>query len=90
MTRYLLTPEAQEDVRRIRDYLTAQAGPRVARRVLSAFVVAFRRLARAPGIGHRREDLTADEGLRFWAVFSYLVAYHRESNPLTIVAVIHG
>jgi len=90
MSRYVLTVEAQHDLRNIRDYLTADGGPRLARYVLSAFVVAFRRLAKTPGIGHRREDLTPDENVYFWPVFSYLIAYHRGSAPLAIIAVLHG
>jgi len=90
MSRYVLTSEAQEDLRQIREYLTADSGPRLARYVLSAFVVAFRRLAKTPGMGHRREDLISDQTLYFWPVFSYLIVYHRESNPLAIIGVIHG
>ena len=41
-------------------------------------------------MGHKREDLTSNENLRFWPVFSYLVAYKHGSTPLAIVAVIHG
>jgi plasmid stabilization system protein ParE len=49
---------------------------------------AFQRLADMPGLGHRRNDLTKRD-LRFWSVYSYLVIY-RESDPLLIVAVLHG
>lgn len=34
-----------------------------------------------PERGHRREDLTASD-LRFWAIFSYLIAYRPGSCPL--------
>jgi toxin ParE1/3/4 len=90
MSRYVLTPEAQQDLLQIRDYLKAEAGVRVARYVVNALIVAFRRLGKNPGLGHRREDLSSDEGLRFWPVFSYLVVYDRAARPLTIVVVIHG
>ena len=90
MRRYILTAEAQQDLREIRDYLTSEGGRRVARYVVSAFVVAFRRLAKSPGIGHRREDLTPHESLLFWPVFSYLIVYWRDSKPLAIIAVLHG
>jgi plasmid stabilization system protein ParE len=52
MNHYVLTAEAQQDLREIRDYLTTEGGRRVARYVGSAFVVAFRKLAKSPGIGH--------------------------------------
>lgn len=90
MSRYILTLEAQQDLREIRDYLTVEGGPRVARYVVGAFVTAFRRLAKTPGMGHRREDLTPDEELLFWPVFSYLIVYRRNRRPLAAVAVVHG
>jgi antitoxin ParD1/3/4/toxin ParE1/3/4 len=90
MSRYILTVEAQQDLREIRDYLTVEGGPRVARYVVGAFIVAFRRLARTPGIGHRRADLAADEELLFWPVFSYLIVYRCSRGSLAVVAVVHG
>jgi plasmid stabilization system protein ParE len=50
---------------------------------------AFDLLASWPGIGHAREDLT-DRPLKFWSVYSYLVAYEPAGDPLTLVAVLHG
>jgi toxin ParE1/3/4 len=90
MSRYILTAEAQQDLREIRDYLTTEGGPRVARYIASAFTTAFRQLANRPGIGHRREDLTPLEYLRFWPIFSYLIVYWHGAKPLTVVAVLHG
>ena len=90
MTRYKLTLEAQQDLRNIIDYLTVQGGPRVARYVTGTLTVAFRRLAKSPGIGHTREDLVPGEAVLFWPVFSYLVVYRRDWRPLAVVAVIHG
>jgi len=88
MNRYVLNTEAQEDLREIRDYLLSEGGARAARYVVSSFVVAFRRLAKRPGMGHRREDLTANQTLLFWPVFSYLIVYRRESSHVAIVAVL--
>jgi plasmid stabilization system protein ParE len=90
MTRYVLTLEAQKDLRQIRDYLTMEAGFRVARHVIASMVEAFRRLAQTPGQGHFREDLTSRKELRFWTVFSYLIVYRIDERPLTVIAVIHG
>jgi antitoxin ParD1/3/4/toxin ParE1/3/4 len=47
------------------------------------------KLARTPGMGHLREDL-ADEPLKFWPVYSYLIIYRPETRPLQIVRVLHG
>ena len=50
---------------------------------------AFVLLASRPDIGHLREDLT-DRPLKFWSVYSYLVVYDPASDPLAIIAVLHG
>jgi len=49
----------------------------------------MRLLAERPGIGHTRADL-ADEIVRFWPVFSYLVIYRADMKPIQIVRVLHG
>jgi plasmid stabilization system protein ParE len=54
-----LSPEAEEDLWRIWSYLAQEAGLSVANRVESDFFAAFAALARMPGLGHRREDLTS-------------------------------
>jgi plasmid stabilization system protein ParE len=46
-------------------------------------------LASQPGIGHVSEDLTS-RPLKFWSVYSYLVVYDPASDPLSIIAVLHG
>jgi plasmid stabilization system protein ParE len=46
-------------------------------------------LARNPGGGHWRTELT-DEPVRFFAVYSYLIVYRPETQPLEIVAILHG
>jgi antitoxin ParD1/3/4/toxin ParE1/3/4 len=49
----------------------------------------MRKLAERPGMGHLREDL-ADEPVRFWPVYSYLVIYRADARPLQIVRVLHA
>ncbi|MGI9072248.1 MAG: type II toxin-antitoxin system RelE/ParE family toxin [Bryobacteraceae bacterium] len=90
MSRYVLTTQAQEDLQQIRDYFLREAGFRVARHVLASVVAAFQALARTPGQGHRREDLSSREELRFWNVFSYLIVYRIDERPLTVIAILHG
>jgi plasmid stabilization system protein ParE len=58
-------------------------------KVHDALEGAFELLAKNPDIGHTREDLT-DRALTFWSVYSYLVVYEPASEPLRIVAAIHG
>jgi len=72
MSRYILTEPAAGDLREIVAYLSERS-PVAARRVRGELRAAMQRLARFPHIGHLREDLT-DEPLRFWSVYSYLIA----------------
>ena len=90
MSRYVLTAEAQRDLRTIRDYVLEEGGFRAARYVVASIVTAFRALARTPGQGHRREDLTRRDEIRFWAVFSYLIVYRIDKRPLTVIAILHA
>ena len=89
MRRYILSPEAADDIRQIRAYLKLEAGPRVVKAVLEKLTAAFMFLSRTPGAGHTREDLTS-ASVRFWAVFSYLIVYDATARPIEIVRVLHG
>lgn len=89
MAGYVLTPEARDDLREIRDYLVSQGGRRLARYVLQDITGAFRLLASRSGIGHLRQDLTPLP-VKFWPVFSYLIVYDPAAQPIAIVRVLHG
>ncbi len=89
MTRYLLSPEAKEDLRDIRGYLVSQGGKRLARYVLQEITAAFRLLASHPEAGHLRQDLTPLP-VKFWPVFSYLIVYDPAARPIAIVRVFGG
>jgi plasmid stabilization system protein ParE len=85
---YRLTAGAEADVDAIADFVASDSID-AAVKVVLAFEEAFTLLASRPGIGHSREDLTV-RPFKFWAVYSYLVVYDPASEPLTIVAVLHG
>ena len=85
---YGLHPDAYLDLEEIRDYI-AEDSPDAADRVISEIFDCFTRLARFPGIGHVRPDLSSKR-LRFLAVRDYLIAYAPERKPLWIIAVLHG
>jgi plasmid stabilization system protein ParE len=87
MSRFVLTPAAREDLLEIVDYIREDS-PDAAQRVLRKLKDSMRKLSRAPGMGHLREDLT-DEPLRFWTVYSFLIIY-RETRPLQIIRVLRG
>ncbi len=49
----------------------------------------FASLARMPGQGHRRKDLTGRPVL-FFPLYSFLVVYQPEVMPIRIMAVLRG
>jgi antitoxin ParD1/3/4/toxin ParE1/3/4 len=69
--------------------LAAEAGLAVANRVDAALFAKMGFLAKMPGIGHWRRDLT-DEPVKFFSVYSYLIVYRPETKPLQVVGVLHG
>lgn len=87
MKGYVLSPAATADIEQIAAFLDQHA-PHATAVVLGKLRDAMRRLAATPGVGHLRTDL-ADEPLRFFAVWSYLVVY-RLTRPLEVVRVVHG
>lgn len=88
MARYILAPEARADLEDIIDEIS-QERPNAARGVLAKIRAALERLTEHPKLGHLREDL-ANESLRFWPVYSYLIIYRPESQPLQVARVLHG
>lgn len=88
VARYVLSPEALDDLRDIRRYI-AQDDRAAAGRVLAELRGAMQQLAEMPLLGHVQEDLAA-EPLRFWSVRSYLIVYRPDQRPLQIVRVVSG
>ncbi len=88
MSSFKLSPEAFQDIEGIWDFI-AEDNVDAADRVREEIFTACERLAEVPGMGHLRQDL-ADEPLRFWPVYSYLIIYRPEATPLEIVRVLHG
>ena len=88
MTRFRLSSQAAQDLIDIYEYI-AQHNIDAAESVRTEIYDAILGLAALPGKGHRREDLTSQPVL-FWPVRSYQVIYRPRSQPLEIVAVLHG
>jgi toxin ParE1/3/4 len=87
--RYVLAPEAALDLLQIWRYIKKHASLEMAHRVESAIRGKIAYLARNPGGGHWRKDLT-DEPVKFFPVYSYLIVYRPETNPLQVVVILHG
>jgi plasmid stabilization system protein ParE len=88
MKRFILTPRARQDVNDIWDYI-ANDNIEAADRVIDALDNAMIKLAKNPGMGHRRDELT-DKHHRFLLVYSYLIVYRHETKPLQIIRILHA
>jgi plasmid stabilization system protein ParE len=88
MSQYVLGEAAALDLDTIWEYI-AQDNIRAADRWIGKLFDVFETLAKTPGIGHRREDLTSLPVL-FWPVNAYLVIYRVQVNEIEIVAVTQG
>ena len=88
--RYVLTLQAKKDLADIGNYIAEQSGLEPAEHVLGQLREAFRFLVEQPGVGHIREDLADDPAVRFWGVYSYLIAFVPGERPLPVVSVVHG
>jgi len=85
MKEYVLSTGAELDLDEIWEYI-AQDNIDAADRWIGKLFDAFEALARNPGMGHKREDLTAYPIL-FWPVGAYLILYRVQSERIEIVAV---
>jgi len=88
MSSYALGRDAEQDLDDLWEYI-AQDSVEAADRVIAKMFKAFEALARNPGIGHKREDLT-DFPVLFWPVGNYLVIYRAAGSLVEIVAIVHG
>lgn len=88
--RVVYAPAAQADLQEIADYI-ARDSIDSALRVLSEIELAVNRLAENPQLGPVRPDLApTDSELRFWTIYSYLIAYRYDSDTLEVVRVLSG
>ncbi len=88
MAGYILSPDALHDLQDIWDFIAFDSAS-AANQLEDGFFDAFEKLARQPGMGHTRRDLT-DRDVRFWPEGSYLIVYRELPEALQVVAVLHG
>ncbi len=60
-----------------------------AEQIRAEFLRTMENIALFPRAGHERDDLTIKPVL-FWSVYSFLIAYRPDSDPLRVLRVIHG
>jgi plasmid stabilization system protein ParE len=88
-SRYVLAPRAALDLVEIWRYIKEQASGAIADRVESTIRERIVFLAGNPGAGHLRKDLT-DADVKFFPIYSYLIVYRPQTNPLQIASILHG
>ncbi len=89
MKRYQLTTQAQCDLEAITEHISLDSSVERAVGILQKLRDAFQNLCDMPGMGHFREDLL-DRQYKFWSVYSYIIVYEWQTNPIRVIAVVHG
>ncbi len=87
--RYKLSPHAEEDFATLLYGIAEHSGWSRSMDVEEDLYAAFNSLARNPGIGHLREDLLP-RSIHFYYADPYMVLYLRDTEPLYVVAIVHG
>jgi plasmid stabilization system protein ParE len=88
---FQLTPQAIEDLDAIW-WTIAEDNRDAAERVELEILATCQRLARHPRMGSKRQDVTVLP-VRFWTITkfpNYVIVYRPETDPLQVVAVLHG
>lgn len=88
---FVFTRRALEDLDSIWTYI-ARDSVTAANRVKAEILTAVNALARHPGMGSKRSDIT-HRPVRFWTVSRYpnfVLIYRDDTSPLQVVAVLHG
>ena len=88
MADYIISDAAVKDLDDIWTYISAD-NLNAANRVEGEILSAFQRLSENPKIGHIRKDLT-NKPVRFWNVYSYMIVYRGDKQPIEIVRVLSG
>ncbi|MCC6920556.1 MAG: type II toxin-antitoxin system RelE/ParE family toxin [Alphaproteobacteria bacterium] len=90
MARIFLHDEADADLAAIEDYLTVEAGSRIAGRSLNRIVEKPQTLALFPSLGRIREDLAGSP--RSFAVAPWIVFYEALPNGdgIAVWHILHG
>jgi len=85
---YSLSCDAERDLDDLWEYIAADS-VKAADKLIAEIFEAFEKLARNPGIGHKREDLTKFP-VRFWPLGNYLIIHRAKASEVEIVAIVHA
>lgn len=86
---FILSVPASRDTDEILEYILNADGPERALHVMNHLYEGLRRISDSRQVGHRREDLTSAPVL-FYRVWSFMVVYNPDSEPVEIIRVLHG
>jgi toxin ParE1/3/4 len=87
MSRYRFTPQAQQDLNDIHDYL-AQHNPAAAARLVDAIERRCQALANSPGMGRACGHLAP--GLRLSSVRRYTIFFRPVTDGVEIIRILHS
>ena len=87
--RYVLAPQAALDLFEIWQFIEEHSSLATADHVESVIREKFVFLASSPETEHRRSNLT-EHDVKFFPVYSYLIIYRPQTNPLQVVSILHG
>ena len=87
--RFVLASLAAHDLFEIWEYVKEQSTVTTADQVELAIRERIAFLADSPEAGHYRKDLTGED-VKFFPVYSYLIVYRPNTNPLQIASILHG
>lgn len=83
----ILTERARTGLSEIASYVYNRFDIDVAVATVEKIERACQMLAGNPGLGHRREELTRDEFIRFWPVGPSLLAYHPTDDGIVVLFI---
>ena len=88
MSGYVLSRTTDRDLDDLWNHI-AEDSVNAADHLTTKLLDSLEALARHPGMGHKREDLTHYPVL-FWPVENYLVIYRGDRSPIQVVAIVYG
>jgi addiction module RelE/StbE family toxin len=92
MAKIQISPEAKNDLKEIKMYITAElASPKAAANTISKITKAIRKLKDFPDIGAPLSQIiTVQCNYRFLVSGSYLTFYRHERGVVSVIRVIYG
>lgn len=87
MPRYILSPQAKEDIQKIKAYTQEQWGNSQTQRYISNIRDKMKWLSENPLIGIKRDDVK--NTYRSFPVESHIIFYRMVKNHIEIIGVIH-